>query len=193
MAWTIFQQIMAIMAAQLGFFLLIVGIVNWLSAKFFGSWLRVRMAQGRLWLVKVWTADNKAYYAVGKPDGAMVRYKDKNKQWRRVCMVPEAVYRAFGCDVLETDETSNGIRLTAQDALDDKDPVADSVKVRGGFRAVTGFDAKKIDNLVQWALTLPRKDDGKMRILLILGVLNLLGLILVGYLVLSGGSGGALI
>ena len=168
-----------------------VAIVNWLSAKFFTAWFRVRISQGGRWLVKIWTADNKAYYRVGTPDGNIVRYKDRGKNWRRVCMVPEAVYRSFGCDVLETDETQNGIRITAQELLDEEEgesPEQDSIKVRGGFRAVTGFDAKKMDNLVQWALTLPRTDDRKILILMVLSVLTLIGLIILGYLVLTGGS-----
>lgn len=194
MAWTLLQQFLGIIGAWAFFLYLLVAIVNWLSAKFFSAWLRVRLSQGSLWLVKFWTADNKAYYRPGKPDGDIVRVKDRSKQFRRVVMVPEAVYRAFGCDVLEIDETSNGVRLTAQDALDGKEPKYQSLPVRGGFRAVTGFDAKKIDNLVQWALTLPRKDDAKMLVLMILGVLNLVGLVIIGYIVIShGGGGGAVI
>lgn len=171
----------------------IVAVVNWLSARFFTSWLGVRLSQGRKWLVKIWTADNKAYYRPGKPDGNIVRYRDRNKNYRRVCMVPEAVYRSFGCDVLETDETQNGVRITAQELIDGEEPVLDAVKVRGGFRAVTGFDAKKIDNLVEWALTLPKSEDMKLKILMLLSVLNLAGLAILGYLIISSGSGGGLI
>lgn len=139
-----------IMLAEFGFIVMLALIVDWLSSKFFFTWVRVRMKRHRLMLVRVWKLHT-TYYRAGKLDGDILRYKDAEKNLRTVEVSPEAIYWSYGVYNVEVDEVKNGVRETA-------------VGVKDRWRSVQGFDSVHFGNLLKRAIEAGRPIDSRARL-----------------------------
>ena len=158
-----------IMAAYITFLFLIFMGADWLSQGFLAKWIMVRMSRGKKWLVRSWLLDGDVRYYRGQYDGNMLRYKDKDKQFRRIRVHPEAVYRSYGVKCVEVNDELNAVRHV------EGEPEHEGVVVRGIFEPVTGYDAVATDNLIVRALTLPKKLEKRDLIILLL-ILLIVGL-----------------
>lgn len=167
-----------IMGAIVCFLFMVMGIIDWLSRGFWKTWLSARMSRGKKWLVRVWTSTG-TYYMTGKPEGQILKYKDRQKNSRTLRIIDGSAYKSFGVDCVEVDETTNGVRLA--DIVNNKPP--DAVRTKGAFHVIPGFDAITFDSLLQRAYELGKSaKQNKEKLILIVVVVTALLVILLLFL-----------
>ena len=179
---TQFTDFLLVFGSMVFFIFMVFGILNWLSKEFWSKWMKIRISKGKKWLIRVWTPTGN-YYAIGRPDGEKVRYKDRNKQFRTITIDDGATYKSFGVDCIETDEATNGVRINKKEGEDVSDK---AIKVKGAFYVVPGFDAVTMDSLLIRAYELGKsaKQNKDKIIMLLVFIAIILGLIAVymGYI-----------
>lgn len=145
-------------------------LIGFLLRGFLITYLRVRFSNGKFIMVKVRDLI-KPYYVVGKIDEAFLVYKDKNKNKKRIKIIREQIYNDMKINIIEVDPVSNS-----------------AIDFSTVFKAVSGYDADKLNSLYLRALYRPTILDQKTQIIMVLcGVAAILSLIsiIIGYMVLD--------
>lgn len=132
--------------------LLPIGLIAWFQAGFFLKWLRVRASRGKLTLVKV-RSKLRDFWAIGEIAGDFIVIGKKENR-KRISMNDNPVYFCFGVSVVDMDESKNALSKT-------------------DYKAVTGFDAEKFEDLYTRALFRPTLEDNPNKMLIILFVILL--------------------
>ena len=137
-------------------FIPIVYIGNIMLKGFFWNYFKVKRSNGALVFVKI-RSRLRDYYRPGFIIDNTLRFKD-SKNNSRIVTIPregEVFYRFQGVNCVDVDEEKNAIyRLDAS--------------------AVSGFDAEKIDDIIQKALIKPGLMTQLLKIILVLVILLLL-------------------
>jgi hypothetical protein len=144
-----------IIGSYLAVILIGIGIINWMSGGFLWPFARVKMSRGRFTLVRVRgvTGD---YFRIGEIMESWLVFKDRQKEKRRLsCPEKSYINYAMGVKTIDVDDEKNAI-MTAD------------------FKAVSGYDAIKFENLYVRALTAPKLEDKLMMIILIIIIIVLL-------------------
>lgn len=140
----------------LGFGLFILLAIDFMSARYWRTWFRVKTSSGRLVLINA-KGLVQDYFRAGKIEEGFIIFKGLNKEPKRIAVPPGAVYRSMGVNCLLIDDVRNAIMLR-------------------NFDVVPGYDAEKHESLYLRALYRPTLMDNKTQVMLILLVVVLLGL-----------------
>jgi hypothetical protein len=142
---------------------LLIGFIGltFLTAGFLPIFLQVKMSRGKKVLVQV-RSTTRDYFRPGEVIEGFLVYKFK-KEWKRVALPPDAIFRTLGVLAVQVDEEKNAV-------------------AKVDFSAVRGFDAVKWDNLLKRALYRPSILDQKQQLMLILLFVIIGGLLLIGFL-----------
>lgn len=137
------------------------GLINFLSNGFVGTFIRAKASRGKLPLLRIHGVTGE-YYRTGKLNGEELRYKTKDKKFKTLLVSQSDTKRLMGVVGFEIDDVNNCI-------------------VTHDFSAIEGFDAEKIDSLIQRALYRPALMESKDKIIIALLVLILIGVALSVY------------
>lgn len=138
-----------IIVILIGFFL-----INFLSNGFLIKFLIVKISRGKKTLVEVKDV-GETYYKAGVISDGVLKYKNKQKDNKILFVTNEDIEYRMGLKTVCTDGVKNTI-------------------IRRDGKEVSGFDAKKMDNLLVRALTSPQLQDMAIKILIFLVVIGLI-------------------
>lgn len=143
------------------------GLLQFLTAGFLFTYLRVRASRGKKCLVMVRgvTTD---FYRSGVIEEGFLVYKRSRKVSKRMKCQKEAVFRTMGINAVQVDDEMNAVVLP-------------------DFSAITGYDPVKYENLYIRALTAPELADNREKIILILLIVLVVAVIVLGFLVFKTG------
>lgn len=135
----------------------------------FGFWLGNFLSRGLAWLVwRVWSTARKGsvlvfvqsltipYFAIGKISGEFLKYRPRGAKKGEEKLISlsrdptqkSPIQRRFGIPYVETDEVTNNLYCA-------------------DFSVISGFDAQKFNSLVERIAMLPKRQDKKTLLLLI--------------------------
>lgn len=148
-------------------------IVNLLMGGFILEWWKVKKSRGKLMLIKVYNSIA-SYWRTASFDAGSISYTGRsrrdNPSPKRLITVSDdvlrrAVHRDWGVSWVEVDDDKNFLIVRDEDS----------------YRATVGFNAEKMDELVQTALAKPSKQDGlfdtrTFQMLVLVGLVACLGL-----------------
>jgi hypothetical protein len=139
-------------------------IYNFLSKGFLLTYIRVKASRGKNILVRVYTCIGK-YYAIGVVKKDVLTYKQRNsKDIGTIDLEAAEILDEMGVKVVEIHETTGKV-------------------ISKNWDAVNGQNIDKFDQLLVRALQGPRlQDKTKEMLMLILNVLQLIGIVFVGFL-----------
>lgn len=159
-AWTL---------ASGAFFVLLFGVLSWITNGFIIPFLRVKGSREGLFFVLV-RSTLRDYFRIGHIEEGFIVYKKRHSKEITRLRVPEGTgtrdsqifFRFLGVYWVQVDENKNAI-------------------VQIDFNPVSGFDAEKFEGLIKRALYKPSPYDTTYKIILILVVVVLLvGLVNIG-------------
>lgn len=148
--------------------LVVIGIMAFLLGGFLRPFMEVKRSRGAKILVRVRTTVSD-YFRAGHIEEGFLVYKDRQKNTRRIPMIPGVVSRAATVFWVEADEEKNCLFK------------------RDSGEAVSTYDPVKVDNLLVRALMRAAAMDAMMKIILLLLILVLVGVIAVGFLTYKNG------
>lgn len=159
------SELLMIVASYLGVFILTVIAINWLLGGLFAPYVKVRGSRGKLVLVKVKNMVSD-YFRTGTVEERFLVFKDRKKEVRRIVLPAQkmSIYRSLGVSCIDIDDEKNAVVIYDN-------------------TLVIGFDAVKFNDLYTRALFKPSLVDNKMMILIILGVVNFIGICVLGLLI----------
>lgn len=143
--------------------LIVILAIGFMQRGFFWKYFRVRMSFGRFVLVKIRNV-LRDHYSIGRIEDGFLVFKLHGDHVRMNVRDPRAIYKSIAVNWVDVDEEKNAVMLTT-------------------YEAVTGYDAKKFDNLYVRCLTRPGITTMRDKILLVVVVVT--GLIVIGSLVLG--------
>lgn len=146
----------------------VVGILNFLLGGLLGPFMKVKRSRGSKILVRVRT-NVTDYFRAGQINEGFLVFVDREKNTRRIPMVPGVVSRAATVFWVEVDDEKNCCfkRDTAE--------------------AVSTYDPVKVDNLLVRALMKPAVMDAMMKIVLLVVILVFVAVLAVGFLTYKNG------
>jgi len=122
--------------------------ISMLLRGFFLCYVRVRLSFGKFILVKIRTA-LRDYYSVGRVEDGFLVYKCRGNMIRlNLDSNGMGIYRCIAVNWVDVDEEKNAI-------------------MKRDYDAVSGYDAKKYDNLYVRCLTKPTINSARDKIMLI--------------------------
>lgn len=143
-------------------------LINALTLRFLGTYIKVRTSMGRKTLVEV-KGVTSTYFKVGFIEDGFLKYKNHEKKQKRLGVSSGQIGRKMGINFLVVDEETNSV-------------------VAPDFTVVTGFDAIKFNNLYIRTLQAPKNEKDKTKIIILLLVVIALAVLIVGYLVFQQGQ-----
>jgi len=143
-------------------FVMTVLFLNYLSANFLFTFLRVRASRGSLVLIGLDGLTNTTFKS-GKLDGNMLKFKSPSKKKKTVLVSREDFGKTLGVNSIYIDDETNAVR-------------------KPDYTAAPEFDSEQYDNLLVRAETAPVLEDKTDRIIMIIAiVINIAGLFYLGY------------
>ena len=149
--------------------LVVVGILAFLLGGFLRPFMEVKRSRGGKILIRVRTtvAD---YFRAGRIEEGFLIFKDRQKNIRRIPMVPGVVSRAATVFWVEVDDEKNC--CFKRDSAD----------------AVSTYDPVKVDNLLVRAMMRPAAMDALLKIVLLLLIVAIVGVLVVAFLTYKNGT-----
>lgn len=162
------NPILATMLSYLGVLLLSLFLANILTKGFFFRYLRAKWGKRRGKVI-VFFYNNLFYFEkVGTYREGWLVVKDRDKGKRRIAVPVDCTRELLGCICIDIDEESNNI-------------------MHRNFKAVSGFDAVKFEELYQRALNRSKLNDFKKTLQIILIVVAIIGLICIVNVIMING------
>lgn len=161
-----------IIGSYIGVIGLTIGALQFFSAGFLLTWLKVKTSRGKKILVKI-KGITQDYYRHGKIEQSFLYFKDNNKEARRIKIPTDNnkiyVYRSIGVNNVYVDDDSNAVL---------------SVDLEG----MSGFDAVKYSELYVRALYKPNVFDSKEKVMLYIMIACIIGIVVLGFLLVQQGE-----
>lgn len=159
-----FQSAILVQSAYYGVTIVLTLVAAGLFQRgFFWKYVKVRLSFGRLLMVKIKTVLSD-HFAVGRIEDGFLLFKLRGDTLRLSIDDPQSIYRCTAINWVDVDEKTNSILLA-------------------DYSAVSGYDARKFDNLFVRCLTRPTIGEAKDKIILIAVII--VGLLAAGGLFLS--------
>lgn len=154
-----------------GLFAMIVVIIgmNFILGGLLGPFFKVKRSRGKMILVRVRNPVSD-YFKAGSIEEGWLVFKDREKNVRRIKMVPGIISRAATVFWCEIDDEKNCF-FKREDAS-----------------AVSTYDANKTDSLLTRALYKPMLQDNFMKAILILVIVSILFILITAYLAYRAGA-----
>lgn len=149
-----------LVAITLGYsvvFFLAVFLINWITGGFVFKYLIVKAGRGSKALVEVYGLSH-TYLKVGKIDGDLLYYKNLDKRKKIILIKKGCIFRKLGVPNILVDDEKNGV-------------------IDIDFKAIEGFDAIKLDNIIVRALTMPQITDNKDKIIMLVIAIGIIGVL----------------
>jgi len=161
----LFKEMIMIIGSYLGVVVIAFGLINFLSAGFLITFIRVRASRGKLILVKV-RGMTDHYFRAGKISEKTLTYKARGQKEKKRIPLPVGIifYRSLMVYCLDIDEDTNTI-ITPDGA------------------EIDTYDAEKYEQLIIRALYTPALMDQNEKIILLMLGICILGLIIVFFFV----------
>ena len=157
------QEVYIQMGIYVGIFVLTVIILSLLLRGFLWKYIAVKMSRGAKFLVKIRTP-LRDYFEVGWMKDGVIEHKQYGKKIE--VSIPESFnpfYRCLGVNWVDKDEETNGF-------------------VKPDFSAILGYDANKLENLHERALTQPQLNSTNEKLIFVLLIVAIIASVAAAYL-----------
>lgn len=152
------NELISFIIAGLVILLIPILAIAYFQAGFFLKWFKVRGGRGKFVLIKI-RSRLRDHFDYGSIQGDFLVYGKKKNQ-KRIVVPERCIYRSYGVDCIDIDESKNAVSRT-------------------DYEAVTGHDAEKFEDLYTRALYRPSLEENRDKVMLILLIICIAGLAIV--------------
>lgn len=161
-------DVITVMGAYTLWIAIIFFLLNALTFKFLGTFIRVRASLGRLVLVKI-RGTTHYFFKSGTISEGFLEYKLDKHNIKKLSVTSDGIGRMMGINFVVVDDQKNCV-------------------INPDLSSTSGFDAVKINNFMVRCLQAPRLERSPNTLIIILLVVILIGLLAVGFALFKQGE-----